>query len=59
MKGSVRSNPPANAREIGESFGGGGHPGAAGFTLPGMTLSQAAEKVEAACREQLLRLGLL
>ncbi len=59
VKGSVRSNPPANAREIGESFGGGGHPGAAGFTLPGMTLSQAAEKVEAACREQLLRLGLL
>lgn len=59
VKGSVRSNPPANAREVGESFGGGGHPGAAGFTLPGMTLAQAAEKVEAACREQLLRLGLL
>lgn len=59
VKGSVRSNPPANAREIGESFGGGGHPGAAGFTLPGTTLAQAAEKVEAACREQLLGLGLL
>lgn len=59
VKGSVRSNPPANAREIGESFGGGGHPGAAGFTLPGTTLAQAEEKVEAACREQLLGLGLL
>lgn len=56
VKASVRSNPPANAREIGEAFGGGGHPGAAGFTLSGVTLAEAAEKVEAACREQLDKL---
>lgn len=56
IKASVRSNPPANAREIGELFGGGGHPGAAGFTLSGVTLAEAAEKVEAACQEQLARL---
>ncbi len=59
VKASIRSNPPANAREIGESFGGGGHPGAAGCTLSGITLEQAAEKLEAACRAQLVKLGLL
>lgn len=56
IKASVRSNPPANAREIAEAFGGGGHPGAAGFTLSGVTLAEAAQKVEAACREQLDKL---
>ena len=57
VKGSVRSNPPANAQKIGEVFGGGGHPGAAGFTLPGVTMAQSAEQVEAACRKYLEEIG--
>ena len=33
VKVSLRANPPGNAAELCQKFGGGGHPGAAGCSL--------------------------
>lgn len=54
VKASVRANPPANAAAVCEKFGGGGHTGAAGCSFPGLSLAEAAEKLKAACEEELL-----
>lgn len=54
VKVSVRSNPPANAAALCEVFGGGGHVGAAGCTLRGKTMDEAAELMKAACERYLL-----
>ena len=51
-KVSLRALPPANASEICEQFGGGGHRGAAGCTLE-LPLGEAKEKMLRAVREYL------
>jgi phosphoesterase RecJ-like protein len=51
-KVSMRALPPANASQICEKFGGGGHKGAAGCTLE-MPLGEAKEKMLRAVREYL------
>jgi len=51
-KVSLRALPPANASEICEQFGGGGHKGAAGCTL-GLPLDEAKEKMLRAVRDYL------
>ncbi len=53
IKVSVRANPPADASALCRRFDGGGHPGAAGCTLRGVTMEQAAEQLKAACRDYL------
>lgn len=58
VKVSLRANPPGNAAELCQKFGGGGHPGAAGCSLE-MTLEQARETMEQACGEYLKELGLM
>ncbi len=57
VKVSVRANPPANAAALCEKFGGGGHTGAAGCSFSGISLEEAAEKMKAACEEELLDAG--
>lgn len=54
IKVSVRANPPADAAAICEKFGGGGHTGAAGCSFSGISMEEAAEKMKAACEEELL-----
>lgn len=54
IKVSVRANPPANAAAICEKFGGGGHTGAAGCSFSGISMEEAAERLKAACEEELL-----
>ncbi len=41
VSGSIRTTRGLNAAEIAERLGGGGHPGAAGFKLMAMSLSEA------------------
>ncbi|MEA1909970.1 MAG: DHHA1 domain-containing protein [Patescibacteria group bacterium] len=43
ISGSIRTKQGVNAAEIAALFGGGGHPGAAGFKLTGMTINQAED----------------
>lgn len=54
IKVSVRANPPADAAAICEKFSGGGHTGAAGCSFSGISMEEAAEKMKAACEEELL-----
>lgn len=54
IKVSVRANPPADAAALCAKFGGGGHTGAAGCSFSGISISEAAEKMKAACEEELL-----
>lgn len=54
VKASLRTNPPANAAAICEKFGGGGHTGAAGCSFSGISMEEAAERLKAACEEELL-----
>ena len=49
IKVSVRANPPANASVLCAKLGGGGHPGAAGCTLTGVSMEEAARQMKAAC----------
>ncbi|MGB9642292.1 MAG: DHH family phosphoesterase [Candidatus Ratteibacteria bacterium] len=44
IKFSLRSKKDFNVRVIAEKFGGGGHDGAAGFSMTGITLTDAVEK---------------
>ncbi|HOK79319.1 MAG TPA: DHHA1 domain-containing protein [bacterium] len=44
IKFSLRSKKGFNVRLIAEKFGGGGHDGAAGFSMTGITLTDAIEK---------------
>ncbi len=53
IKVSVRTNPPADASALCEKFGGGGHTGAAGCSFSGLSMAEAAEKLKAACEEEL------
>ncbi len=46
----LRCRPPYNVAEVAQNLGGGGHPLAAGCTLPG-TLAEAEQRVVAACKE--------
>ncbi len=57
IKASLRSNPPASACAICEKFGGGGHTCAAGCSFSGITMEEAARRLEAACQEHLRGLG--
>lgn len=56
IKASVRTNPGADAAELCSRFGGGGHAGAAGCTLSGKNMEQAAEEMRLACEEYLKNL---
>ncbi len=51
---SIRARDGARAHAIAERFGGGGHPGAAGCTLPG-PLAEAVPRVLAAAEAELRR----
>jgi phosphoesterase RecJ-like protein len=51
---SMRARPPADASEICRVFGGGGHRGAAGCTLP-PPLETAEQKITAAAERYLDR----
>lgn len=56
--GSIRTARGVSSAEIAELFGGGGHPGAAGFKLLDMTLSEALPLILSKTREyQVKRLG--
>lgn len=57
IKVSIRANPPADAAVLCAKFGGGGHTGAAGCSFHGISLEEAAEKMKAACEEELLDAG--
>lgn len=59
IKVGVRTNPPANAAEICQRFGGGGHPGAAGCSFQGIAMDEARKKMVAACEEYLYENGWL
>ena len=50
VKISLRTSPPANAAEICEEFGGGGHAGAAGCSFRELSMEEAAEKIKEACK---------
>jgi phosphoesterase RecJ-like protein len=57
--GSIRSAKGIDSVPLAQALGGGGHPGAAGFKLSGLTLESAEEHVLAVAREiQRQRLGL-
>ncbi|AKM84981.1 MAG: phosphoesterase RecJ domain-containing protein, phosphoesterase RecJ domain-containing protein [candidate division Kazan bacterium GW2011_GWA1_50_15] len=59
VSGSLRTAKGVDATEIAGLFGGGGHPGAAGFKLLDMTLGEAEPKILEKIREyQKRRLGL-
>ncbi len=58
VKGSLRTAKGVDAAAIAGLFGGGGHPGAAGFKLPDSTLSEVEQQVVSKIREyQVARLG--
>ncbi len=57
LKASLRANPPVNAAAICEKLGGGGHAGAAGCTLEGPSMAQAAEQIKTACEQYLAEIG--
>lgn len=50
--GSLRSNASINVQSIAATLGGGGHVRAAGFTLYGMNLTQAQERLLEAAKNQ-------
>lgn len=52
VKASLRALPPYRVDQVARRFGGGGHPQAAGCTLP-MPLAQAVKEVEAALHQAL------
>jgi phosphoesterase RecJ-like protein len=54
VKVSLRCRPPYDVSEIAVALGGGGHPLAAGFTLPGPLVDAEATVVEA-CKEAIER----
>jgi nanoRNase/pAp phosphatase (c-di-AMP/oligoRNAs hydrolase) len=59
ISGSVRTALGVNATEIVRLFNGGGHPGAAGFKLSGITLAEALPGILEKVRHyQTERLGL-
>ena len=51
ISGSIRTKKGVNSAELAALFGGGGHPGAAGFKLADIDLSQAEEVVTAKIKE--------
>ena len=57
VKGSLRANPPVNAAAVCERLGGGGHAGAAGCTLGGMSIAEAAEKLRTVCEQYFAEIG--
>lgn len=57
IKGSLRTNPPVNAAAICERLGGGGHANAAGCTLEGPSLAQAAVELRTVCEQYLAEIG--
>lgn len=59
IKASLRASPPADAAAVCKIFGGGGHTGAAGCSFPGCSMTEAAEKMKAACQGYLRENGLL
>ncbi len=54
IKASVRANPPADAAALCAKFGGGGHTGAAGCSFSETSIDEVADKMKAACEEELL-----
>lgn len=59
IKGSVRTNPPADSAALCGKFGGGGHEGAAGCSFPLKTMGAAAREMIAGCEEYLKEINLL
>ena len=59
VKISLRTTPPVNAAEICKNFGGGGHAGAAGCTMPDCSMEEAAGKMKEACEAYLREAGLV
>lgn len=57
IKASLRTNPPVNAAEICEKFGGGGHPGGAGCSFDGLSMDEVRLKIMDACEEYLKEIG--
>lgn len=57
IKISVRANPPADAAAVCNTFGGGGHTGAAGCSFHDISMEEAAAKMKAACESYLKEIG--